>query len=482
LRYALQLFPVADCRKEIHLGDADGWAKTCIRRRTNQCMKPCEIEVSTQDYRENVDQVMRFIEGDLPEVSEKISLKMHKSSEKMEFEQAAKYRDLIKSISRSQQRQNVMIDGVQDTIIIVDAQTKSETCIALQKIKEGRIVRQDATAISNDELEDISWSEFVLNFLISILQLDVNISQHEGFRIIVHTEPSEEIIKALHQLGLDTGTASSHVDEQLVSMTTKHAKKFLQRRALIRKDKGIPTERVEDLQRLLTLDYPPFTIDTFDVSTLLGTNTVASCVRFKNGKPLKKGYRRFKIQTVAGQDDFASMEEVVYRRYRTVKDGIDSKGLPIPDLVIIDGGSEQLKRAEKSLQRLDLNIFTIGLAKREEEIYVSDQEEPIAEDENRPGLLLLRACRDEAHRFAVKYQKYLRQKTGLESILDTISGVGPVRKKKLMNKYKNVANMAKESSETLSEHIGIPRELASQIIAQCRKFITKEGDLLASGR
>ncbi|MHA2250503.1 MAG: excinuclease ABC subunit UvrC [Candidatus Kariarchaeaceae archaeon] len=480
LRYSLQLFPVADCKKEIHLGDAESWAQTCIRRRTRQCMRPCEIAVNPTEYMENVNQVVHFIEGNLPEVVTDLSKKMKESSGKLEFEQAAKYRDLLKYIKRSQQRQNVMIPGIEDTIVISDAQTNSETCIAIQKIKNGSIVRQDAKAIGNTELEDNSWSDFVMSFLLNVLQLNAETINNTGYKVIVQTEPSNEIITSLNQFGFETKPVNTDVDRQLVEMTQQHAKRFLQRRILIRKDRGVPASRVEDLQKILDLDDPPFIIDTFDVSTLMGSNTVASCVRFENGRPFKKGYRRYKIKTVDGQDDFASMEEVVFRRYREVKNNIDPRGLPIPDLIVIDGGAEQLRRAKNSLDQLELDIFIIGLAKREEEIYLFDIEDPIAEDKNRPGLLLLRSCRDEAHRFAITYQKLLRQKTGLESILDNISGIGPKRKKKLISKYRTVSNMAKESSETLSEQVGISRKLASKVISECRKFTTKEGDLLTS--
>ncbi|MHA2031562.1 MAG: helix-hairpin-helix domain-containing protein, partial [Candidatus Kariarchaeaceae archaeon] len=167
-------------------------------------------------------------------------------------------------------------------------------------------------------------------------------------------------------------------------------------------------------------------------------------------------------------------EEVVFRRYRDVEDGIDPKGLPIPDLIVIDGGSEQLKRAQLSLSKLGLDIKVVGLAKREEEIYLVDRDRPISEKKSRLGLLLLMAGRDEAHRFAVTYQRMLRQKTGLSSILDDISGIGPKRKKLLLSNYRTISNIAKESSETLSERIKINQKLASEIILACRKFTTNQ--------
>ena len=294
--------------------------------------------------------------------------------------------------------------------------------------------------------------------------------------ILLNVTHSKEIIPQLEALGFNVAKSESLIQKQLVEMTISHAKKYLQRRFLLRKQKGLPTARVSDLQELLRMEYPPFIIDTFDISTLLGSNNVGSCVRFKNGKALKKGYRRFKIKTVVGQDDFASMEEVVFRRYRDVKGGEDPKGLPIPDLIVIDGGQEQLKRAHKSLQKLNLEIFVVGLAKREEEIYLVNQDKPLSEKKSRPGLLLLMAGRDEAHRFAVTYHRLLRQKSGLTSLLDNIQGIGPKRRQKLIKNYRSISNIAKESSETLSSRVGIHQELASKIILACRKFTTNHLD------
>ncbi|MDH5644863.1 MAG: helix-hairpin-helix domain-containing protein, partial [Candidatus Heimdallarchaeota archaeon] len=292
--------------------------------------------------------------------------------------------------------------------------------------------------------------------------------------IIVGTTEREKVIANLRELQIPIDRELSDLDNQLIEMTRNHARRNLQRRLLARKNRELPSDRVADLQTLLDLDIPPLIIDTFDVSTLMGTNNVGSCIRFVNGKPLKKGYTRFKVNTVMQQDDFASMEEIVYRRYHKVKNGVDSRGLPIPDLIVIDGGREQLKRAGISLDKLHLDIPHIGLAKREEEIYFANRMTPLNLDNSRPGILLLRACRDEAHRFAVSYQKQLRQKVGMESILDKIEGIGPKRKNQLLMKYKTVATLAKESSETVSSTIGISQKLASDVILACRNFITLE--------
>jgi len=480
LRYVLKLFPVADCKKEIHLGDADDWAKTCIRRRTRQCMRPCEIEADEDEYRENVEKVIKFVEGKLPEIVEDAEQKMYEAAEQQEYETAAKYRDVMKSIRRTMQRQNVFLDGVEDGYTLVQAENNQEVCITIQKIEDDRVVRRDSNTLPQNQKQD-SLFEFMMSFLTAMLGLPLD-AEETPLKIVVDTEHQDSLIEKLADFGISASPAANDIEQQLVMMAKNHAKKYLQRRLLVRKDKGLPTKRVEDLRELLNLDLPPFVIDTFDVSTLMGTNNVASCVRFHNGKPLKKGYRRFKIKTVEQQDDFASMYEAVYRRYRDFEDGQDPKGLPVPDLIIIDGGPEQLKRANQALHDNDLIIPVVGLAKREEEIYFPDNDVPINEDNNRPGMLLVRACRDEAHRFAVKYQRKLRQKEGLHSILDEVYGIGPKRRKALLREYKTVESIAKESSETLMNKLGISREIASEVISACRAFTTQQSDRFARHR
>ncbi|MHA2502813.1 MAG: excinuclease ABC subunit UvrC [Candidatus Kariarchaeaceae archaeon] len=473
LRYVLKLFPVADCQKEIHLGDAQDWAKTCIRRRTRQCMRPCEIDVDADEYQDNVQQVIHFMEGKLPQVVADVESKMIDASKSLEFEKAAKYRDVIKSIQRTMQRQQVFLEGVEDNYVLVESANSSEINFSLQKTEDNRIVRRDNLMIEKEDSEaPTNIIEQCLDFVSSILQLDKSSTPP---LLIIDGQYSDALLSALSSYHVRARVSNSDLDRQLITMAKHHSDNQLQRRLLVQRDRRLPSRKVEDLGKLLGLELPPYTIDTFDVSTLMGTNNVASCVRFLNGKPLKKGYRRFKIMTVEQQDDFASMYEAVSRRYREITDGIDQKGLPIPDLVVIDGGAEQLKRAKKALDEHNLDIPVIGLAKREEEIYLPDVETPLNEDNSRPGMLLLMAGRDEAHRFAVSYQRTLRQKEGLKSILDDIPGVGPKRKSKLLKTYKTVSSVAKESSETLSSKIGISSKLASEIIAACRSFTTQQG-------
>ena len=471
LRYVLKLFPVADCHKEIHLGDADDWAKTCIRRRTKQCMRPCELEIDHNEYRENVDQVINFMEGKLPDILDDVEKKMREASATEEFEKAAKYRDVMKSINRTMQKQSVFVDDVDNMYVVVQEENKFEIGLSLQKIIDGRIIRREVAVMPKNS--EGSFQDFVIQYLIAMLNLNVtnNVKSEDKIKkIILVTDNFKEIKDVLITFDYDVVQKENDAEEQIIKMAKNHIKSHLQRRLLIKKDKELPTKRVEDLREMLGFDLPPLIIDTFDVSTLMGRNNVGSCVRFVNGKPLKKGYRKFKITSVDQQDDFASMYEIVFRRYKDVNDGFDKKGLPIPDLIVIDGGREQLNRGLLALGDNNLKIPIIGLAKREEEIYFSDIEEPMNEDNNRGGMLLLRACRDEAHRFAVTYQRSLRQKEGLVSILDEIDGIGPKRRKLLIRKYKTVNAIAKESSETLSENFGLSKKLSSKVIDACRKF------------
>ena len=434
-------------------------------------MRPCELEIDDDEYRENVDQVINFMEGKLPDILDDVEKKMREASAIEEFEKAAKYRDVMKSINRTMQKQSVFVDDVDNMYVVVQEENKFEIGLSLQKIIDGRIIRREVAVMPKNS--EGRFQDFVIQYLIAMLNLNVanNVKSEDKIKkIILVTDNFEEIKDVLITFDYDIVEKENDAEEQIIKMAKNHIKSHLQRRLLIKKDKELPTKRVEDLREMLGFDLPPLIIDTFDVSTLMGRNNVGSCVRFVNGKPLKKGYRKFKITSVDQQDDFASMYEIVFRRYKDVNDGFDKKGLPIPDLILIDGGREQLNRGLLALGDNNLKIPIIGLAKREEEIYFSDIEEPMNEDNNRGGMLLLRACRDEAHRFAVTYQRSLRQKEGLVSILDEIDGIGPKRRKLLIRKYKTVNAIAKESSETLSENFGLSKKLSSKVIDACRKF------------
>lgn len=459
LKYALQLFPVANCKKEIHKGDALKWAKTCIRRRTNQCMKPCEVTISKKEYRQQVNYIVQFLEGDLPEIVEDLEEKMQTAAAELAFEDAKKYRDLIKSIKRTLAKQTVIVD-TEDMGVLIVQENEHNIGINLVEIRDSHVIRQNPLIIQK---EDESLAEVVHTYMRNV---------KPQVQKILCTLEDDTVKDMLEELGYNIVAATAG-EKEIIKLAQNNLHRYQIRQQLLSKDVDINQKRVDDLQEMLNLPQSPIIIDGFDISTLQGEHNVASCVRFQNGRKHSSGYRRFKIRTVEGQDDFASMEEAVRRRYAGYADGLDKFNLQLPLLILIDGGPEQLKRAKIALEAVGLQIVILGLAKREEEIYMTDAEHPLQFDPNRNGMLLLRSIRDEAHRFAITYQRKLREEAGLVTLLDTTTGIGEKRKQAILKEYKTIANIAKESSETLREKLHIPQKVASDLIAHSRKFITQ---------
>ena len=225
---------------------------------------------------------------------------------------------------------------------------------------------------------------------------------------------------------------------------------------------------VNQLKEDLQMKVPPRRIEAFDISHLGGTNTVASMVCFVDGKPRKSEYRKFKVKTVEGIDDFASMREIVFRRYKRVKE----EGIGLPDLILIDGGKGQLSMAVSALRELGLDYVPIvGIAKRLEEVFVPGQSDAQSIPKQSPGLILLRRIRDEAHRFAITFQKQKRKDSVTKSIFHEIKGMGDKRVKKLLTAYKDIKTIGKLKPDTLQKELGIRKETAISIIDKVRKRI-----------
>ena len=488
IRYALRLFPIANCHKEIHQGDHKTWAKTCIRRRTNRCFKPCEVEFDVGKYRSAVGNFIKFIEGKQPELILDLKNKMKKMSEQENYEQAAEIRDVVVSLERSFERQTVIFENI-DTHVLVSSMVGRHLIINLALLKDSRVIRQNPTFVKvissresalkndkfanyeNDDYKDLEIQEgeipdFIFHFVTNLLGVDPN--KQEVTRIINGTNYKETADK-IKNLGFKVVKPKSS-DGKLIKLVLKNAEGYHSRQQFLLETTAVSDKKVIDLQKFLGMKVKPSIIDVFDVSTLQGSNNVASCIRFVNGKPWKKGYRRFSIN-VEGQDDFASIAEAVFRRYKGVKSDIDQKGLKIPDLIVIDGGKEQLKKAQSSINAIGLDILIVGLAKKEEEIYFTDLEEPEKFDKFRLGMLLLRYARDEAHRFAVNYHRLKRDKEMFRSTLDDIKGIGAKRKSLLLKKYKTIANVAKASNEVLTKELGIPAKVAAEVIMLARNFM-----------
>ena len=464
LKFILRLFPIADCNKEIHLGDYKKWAKTCIRRQIKTCYAPCQYDVPVGEYNKAVTQVIQFFSGKIDVLIRDLEKEMWDLSEKLEFEKAAKKRDIINALRSVAQKQRVFVSSNISAAIIAEAVRENVSAIVGFIVENGRVIDSFELHFSKDKDNKERFNP--LAFLVEKLADPPGNLVLIGKGFSLRTELEKELLDR----GVNVREPLESAEKELLEFCLQSAKLSLSKffSALKHKEKRKSKEedpRLLDLRKLLGNDKINV-IHCFDVSTLFGQDNVASCVVFENGEPRKEKYRRFKSRLQGKQDDYYVMREVVKRYYEKN---------PLPDLLVIDGGLGQVRAARDALNFLEATrkskrrkrYVLIGLAKKEETIVFPDGTE-IKEDKNRPAILLLREVRDEAHRFAVSYNRLLRGRDMLHSIIDDIQGMGPKRKKKLLECFPDVSSLKNADPVIVSKKTGIPLKIVEELISKIR--------------
>lgn len=440
LKVIKKVFPLATCTIEI-----DGTAeRACIEFEIKRCMAPCTGNQSKEDYQKIVTQVRQFLEGRDRELLDDLRAQMAAAAEREEFEEAARLRDRLFKIERTLEKQRVTQTTAIDQDVIGVARQGTAVDLQLLFVRGGLLIgRKDffwpqAAEAGDEELVRSAIEQFYnkdgrppKELLLPIDLEDATLieewlSDKRGDR--VRLVAPERGIK--HQLLL-------LAEENAAASVADHLR-----------DELLDRQAVEELQRLLRLDRPPARIEGFDISNTMGNQSVASMVVWEQGRMKKSDYRRFKIRTVTGADDFASMQEVVLRRYR------DAEALPRPDLLLIDGGLGQLAAAREGLRQAgEPNLAVIGLAKardeKDERIFLPGRKNPLTLRMNSPATHLVQRIRDEAHRFALSFHRRLRSKALLASRLDQIIGIGEIRRTSLLRRFKSLEGLAAASDEDL---------------------------------
>lgn len=412
--------------------------KVCLEYHLKNCLGPCELKQSLEDYEQNIQQVKSILKGSTSEIKQIFIAEMNRHSEALEFEAANEVKKKIKTLEQYQQRSAIVNPRLGNLHVFGYAQEKDKSYIHYFEVKEGTIVAS-RNLILKQFLEE-EQSE-MLDFAIrEILTLDKGKQE-----LIVPHYPSSEFDD------LQFTIPSIGDKKKLLQLATKNALEMKHNHRYtkpLKKNEQLLTQIKEDLH----LSDLPFQIECFDNSNFQGSYPVASMVVFKNAKPSKKDYRHYNIKTVTGPDDFASMEEVVYRRYKRLLEEEE----PLPQLVLIDGGKGQLSSAYKSLERLGLTgkIQIISIAKRLEEIYYPNDELPYNLNKRSPTLKVLQQLRNEAHRFAITFHRNKRSSDAYHSILDDIKGVGKKTTSDLMKAFKSVKRVRLASQEELAEVVG----------------------------
>ncbi|AZR72219.1 excinuclease ABC subunit C [Anoxybacter fermentans] len=465
LRILKKIFPIRMCKKKIKDGKFED--RACLNYYIKKCPGPCIGAISQKDYRQIVNEVILFLEGKADKLIRDLEERMNKAAQELDFEKAAFYRDSIRAIEKVTQNQKVVTEDLMDRDVVAVAVEDDRACLQVMIIRKGRLLGQEHFIMEGTAEEELGE---VMSAFIKQYYLNQPILPKE---ILLEIELSEEQtisewLKDVAGRKVKLHVPKRGLKKQLVEMAHKNAKENLKKER-IKEAYALnkPLKGVKELQDYLGLKRPPIRIEGFDISHIQGTDTVASMVVFENGQPKKEDYRRFKIRSTEGSpDDFASMKEVVSRRYRRVLE----EGQKMPDLIIIDGGKGQLNAAVAVLKELGINIkdqSIIGLAKREEEVFLPGQSDPILLPRHSEALYLIQRVRDEAHRFAVNYHRQLRTRRLTHTLLDEIPGIGPKRRQALLQHFGSLEKIRSATIEEFCQVEGISEKTAETI----RKFL-----------
>ncbi|MDT9756407.1 MULTISPECIES: excinuclease ABC subunit UvrC [Heyndrickxia] len=434
--------------------------RVCLYYHLGQCLAPCVNEVKEETYKEIIDQITRFLNGGYTEIKKELEEKMHEAAEKLEFERAKEYRDQIANIEMTMEKQKITMTDFTDRDIFGYAVDKGWMCVQVFFMRQGKLIERDVSLFpSYDEPEE----EF-LSYLGQFYAKPEHIKPKE---VLITEKADRELAEQL--LEIKVLQPKKGQKRELVLMAEKNAKIALKEKfALIERDEERTIKAVENLGEKLGI-YTPHRIEAFDNSNIQGTNPVSAMVVFVDGKPAKKEYRKYKIKTVEGPDDYESMREVIRRRYiRALREN-----LPLPDLIIIDGGKGQIDAARDVLENeLGLEIPLGGLAKDEKhntsQLLFGNPLEVVPLGRNSQEFYLLQRIQDEVHRFAITFHRELRGKSAFQSALDDIPGIGPKRKKQLLRHFGSLKKMKQAKLEEFVE-AGIPRPVSETLIKKLQE-------------
>ncbi|HXL03423.1 MAG: excinuclease ABC subunit UvrC [Firmicutes bacterium] len=462
LRFLKRFFPVRSCSKKIseeHLQKM----RPCLNYHIKKCLSPCSGRISKEAYMELVNQIILFLEGRQDQLIRAMKKEMQAASDSLNFERAASIRDAVRAIERVTEKQKIVLASRSDIDVVGYFRDEADVCVQVFFVRSGKLMGRERFFMTN--ADDVPDSEILTAFIKQYYYEAAFIPDE----ILLPLKPDDKDAISMWLREKKGRKVSIHVPQRgdkkhLQSMATDNAKLSLEEaRTRAMQDAALKDAALLELMEALELPGLPRRIEAFDISTIQGTCAVGSMVVFERGQPEKSSYRRFKIKTVEGQDDYAMMHEVVSRRYRRLLKQ-DQKEKQLPDLIIIDGGKGQLNAGLKALSELGVqNIPVISLAESHELIFVEGQEQPIALPEDSKALLLLRHIRDEAHRFAVSYHRQLRTKRSTLSALEEIPGIGKKRLQALLTTFGSVKGIRAASIDEIASVPGINHKLAERL-------------------
>lgn len=417
--------------------------RPCLDYDLRLCTAPCVAYISEKEYKESVDNAQLFLEGQVEKLLKILKSKMKEAAERQEFEQASLLRDLILAIEQIKEKPKLISVSLEDKDIYGYSRKEEKAAVYVFQMRKGRVIESEG--ISIQEKERISDEEILSDYLLKFYIEKTEIPDE----VLLPFEPADrdkvfDELSSLSKEKFKMLIPRKGKNKKLVDLANRNAEILLRERA----EEMSP---LSEAKNILGLKTTPKRIEGFDISNIGGKESVASLVVFENGRPKKEDYRKYKIKTVEGPNDVASLKEVIRRRYSRV---IEEKK-DLPDLILVDGGKGQLNAAKKSLKDLGIeDISLISLAKKEEVLLTPSHKQGLKLDRTSPVLKLFQNIRDEAHRFAISFHRLRRKRKSFESPLDGIPGIGEKRKARLLARYKSIEEIQKTHVDELSKIVG----------------------------
>ena len=463
-----KLYQVRSCNRS--LPRDTGKDRPCLYYHMKQCKAPCQGYISQEEYRKNINKVIKFLNGDFQDAISELMEKMQKASEEMRYEDAMEYRDLISSIRKIGERQKITGYGQEDRDIIAVAMDDSEdlrdqdAVVQVFFIRDGRLIGRDHfyLRVAKGDTKAQVLSSFLKQFYAGTPFIPSEIMlQCE----IEDADIIEEWLSGRRKQKVHIRVPKKGTKEKLVELALENARMVLAKdRERIRREEGRTIGAVHEVEEWLGLENV-VRMEAYDISNISGFESVGSMVVYEKGRPKRSDYRKFKIKWVQGPNDYASMEEVLTRRFTHESNGEFDSFARLPDLILMDGGRGQVNIALKVLNDLGVSIPVCGMVKddhhRTRGLYYDNVEIPI--DTSSEGFRLITRIQDEAHRFAIEYHRSLRSREQVHSILDDIPGIGDTRRKALLRKFKSVENIRDASEEELAQTESMNARSARQV-------------------
>lgn len=476
-----QIFPLRTCTKAKF-----NKHEPCLNYHIKRCLAPCADKISQEAYQEMIQNIVRFFNGQDEFIEKKLEEEMSQHAENLEFEEAKVKRDQLLSIRALKENQKVILDHDEDRDYVAMVRNHLGSMCQVFFIRKGKLLGKESYPLKTTESDndDEIFTSFIKQFYLEQASVPKII---EVYRPFSDKEALEELLSSKHGKKVSFHIPQRGDHKKLMELVKKNALEALAKRPNAQAyEEDRTLKALEKLQDFLHLENLPHRIECYDISNIQGSDSVASMVVFENGKPKKSEYRKFKIKTVEGPNDFLSMYEVITRRFSRVekeKELQDKKFSHLPDLVIIDGGKGQLGYARRAMREVGYDFIpTFGLAKEEELLFKESVEEPIVLPRDSYELYLIQRLRDESHRFAITFHRSLRAKRQLASILDDIPGIGKKRKALLLAHFGSFKAIVGASLEDLEMVEGLPKEVANTLYYALKSHYTLQMQLKAKER